>query len=338
VVAALAALLAIVLAAAAEALHARRIARAARLAFGPTRRPRPWASAVPYLRAAAAGALTWGLTTLLLLPPSIHEVDVIPEGEHRHVVLVLDVSPSMRLEDAGPQLDQSRMRRARVLMESFFARVPVEQYRISVVAVYSGAKRVVEDTKDLEVVRNILGDLPMHYAFQPGKTQLFAGLEEAARLAQPWDPRSTVVLVVSDGDTVPASGMPTMPAAVRDVLVVGVGDPRVGKLIDGRQSRQDTTTLRQLAVRLGGVYHDGNTRHLSSETLSLITRTEGEETLARLTLREYALLAAALGALLLALLPLALQRWGAPQLGVPERTPVTEALTGYALSTEGTPS
>ncbi len=52
----------------------------------------------------------------------------------------------------------------------------IEQYLISVVACYNGSKPVVVDTKDMEVVRNILNDLPMHHAFPSGKTDLFSGL------------------------------------------------------------------------------------------------------------------------------------------------------------------
>ena len=180
------------------------------------------------------------------------------DDDYQHVLLVLDVSPSMRLDDAGPDKDSSRMDRARELMESFFERVPIERFRVSVVAFYNGAKPVVVDTSDFEVVRNILGDLPMHYAFRSGRTRLFDGLQEAAQIAAPWEPRSTTLILLTDGDTVPATGMPRMPASVRSVLVVGVGDPRTGKFIDGRQSRQDVSTLRQIATRLGGVYHNGN--------------------------------------------------------------------------------
>ena len=185
----------------------------------------------------------------------------------------------MRLKDAGPNADQSRMKRGADVMESFFQRVPVEIYLMSVVACYNGAKPVVVDTKDLEVVRNIFGDLPMHYAFTAGKTDLFSGLAEAAKIAQPWQPRSTLLLMLSDGDTVPATGMPKMPASIADVLVVGVGDPRTGSFIDGRMSRQDACTLRQIAARLGGIYHDGNQKHLSSELLAQLTVHPAQERL-----------------------------------------------------------
>ena len=303
----------LILAAGAELWHARRCRRVATLAFGPTGRPAPWARTAPLLRVAALGGLTWGLVTLVMLSPKVHKAKVLAPGEYKHVVLVLDVSPSMRLEDAGPKRDASRMKRAREVMQSFFKRVPLEQYRISVVAVYNGAKPVVIDTTDVDVVENILGDLPMHHAFQVGKTDIFSGLDEAAKIARPWNPRSTTVILVSDGDTVPATGMPKMPASVGHVLIVGVGDPVTGKFIDGRQSRQDTSTLRQVAVRLGGTYHNGNEKHLSTDLLKQITMSNAESPLDRLTRREYALAACGLSAAALALLPVFLHfagtRW-----------------------------
>jgi Ca-activated chloride channel family protein len=293
-----------------EWLHQRRVQRVAGLAFGPSNKPRAFARLWPLLRTAAFAALAFGLVSLLQIEPKVHKTGALSESELQHLVLVLDVSPSMRLVDAGPSQQQSRMQRASDVMESFFRRVPVEQYRISVVATYNGAKPVVVDTSDLEVVRNILGDLPMHYAFPSGRTDIFAGLAEAAKIAQPWRPKSTVVALVSDGDSVPALGMPKMPPSVRRVLVVGVGDSTTGKFLDGHLSRQDRSTLRQVAARLSGVYHDGNLQHLSTETLELLTNTSGESALEKLTRREYALIAIAIGAALLALMPVLLHRAG----------------------------
>lgn len=335
---------ALLLGALAELLHARRVRRVARLAFGPRARPAAWARGAPALRALAFGATAWGLVTLAVLKPRTYQVGEsapLREGDWRHALIVLDVSPSMRLVDAGPKKELSRMARARALMESFFDRVPIETYRVSVVAVYNGAKPVVIDTSDFEVVRNILGDLPMHYAFPSGKTRLFDGLEEAARIAAPWNPGSTTLIVISDGDTVPASGMPRMPASVRSTLVIGVGDPQVGKFIDGRQSRQEVATLKQIAARLGGSFHDGNERHLAS---SLIADTTGLEDLGvfeRLTRREYALIATALGAALLALAPLALHflgtnwRPGASQERAGRSAALRRNWTVPTLSTDG---
>jgi Ca-activated chloride channel family protein len=104
--------------------------------------------------------------------------------------------------------------------------------------------------------------------------------------------------------------MPKMPISVAHKLVVGVGDPRQGSFIDGRHSRQEASMLRQIAIRLGGVYHDGNERHVSSNVLSAIAQSGEASAIDQLTKREYALMACALGSLILALLPLALHRWG----------------------------
>ena len=303
----------VILAVAAERLHARRCRRVALLAFGPSTKPAVWARFAPALRVVALAAVGWGLATLLLLEPKKHKAEEIPEGETRHLLLVLDVSPSMRLQDAGPTGKQSRMKRAADLLTSFFERVPIELYRITVVAVYSDAKPVVIETRDLEVVRNILNDLPMHHAFTAGSTDIFAGLHEAAKIAKPWRPGSATLALVSDGDTVPAVGMPKLPASVRNVLIVGVGDPVSGRYIDGHQSRQDASTLRQVAVRLGGVYHNGNDKHLPTDLLREISFAGSKSLVERLTRREYALLATGFGAFALALLPLLLHvagtRW-----------------------------
>jgi len=308
-----AAALALLVTLGAEWLHGRRLRRVGTLVFGPSGRPAPWARSAPALRALAHAALAWGLTTLLLIEPRTHAPSGtlrVEPGKVRHVLVVLDVSPSMQLADAGPEKDRTRMKRAQELLESLFRRVPLELYRISVVAVYNGAKPVVIDTRDFEVVRNILGDLPLQHAFKSGKTRLFDGLREAVETARPWNPRSTTVLLVTDGDTVPAEGMPRMPPSVEEVLVVGVGDPLAGKFIDGRQSRQDVSTLRQIAVRLGGHYWNGNERHLPSTLIGSLTGPATEGVLGQLTRREYALLACALGAALLALLPVLLSHLG----------------------------
>jgi len=302
----------LVLAVLGEWLHNRRVARIAHLAFGPTRKPAWWARGAPTLRVLGAAAAAWGFATLLAVEPKRYSSEgagALGDIEGR-ILLVLDVSPSMRLVDAGPEKKDSRMVRARRLMESFFDRAPIDQNAVSVVAFYTGAKPVVVDTRDIEVVRNILGDLPMHYAFNAGKTQMFDGLEEAAKLAKPWPPRSTTLIIISDGDTVPATGMPRMPASVRSTIVVGVGDAKTGKFIDGRNSRQEVAVLKQVAARLGGSFHDGNERHLASDLIAAAMGREDESVFERLTRREYALIALASGSALLALLPVLLQLAG----------------------------
>jgi Ca-activated chloride channel family protein len=309
-VAQLAALGAALLLALAEVLHARRVRRLAALAFGPARRAAPWTRAVPALRVAAAAGLAWGLTTLLLLPGRAHKPGVRAEHEYRDLLLVLDVSPSMRLADAGPSRRQSRRQRARELLESFFMRAPMELYRTTIVAVYTEARPVVLRTTDPEVVRNILEDLPMEYAFKAGPTDLISGVKAAAQIAGTWRRRTTTLLIVSDGDTIPPTGLPKLPLAIAHVVVVGVGDPQTGKFIAGHLSRQDVSSLRQLATRLNGTYHDGNHKQLSTNLVRQVTLAASSGAHERLTRREYALLAVALGAATLSLLPLLLHLAG----------------------------
>jgi len=294
----------------AEWLHARRVRRLASLAFGPRGRAAVWTVLAPPLRVLAAAAMTWALASLALLPPKTHEAKKTDPKRLRRVILVLDVSPSMKLKDAGPDLTQTRAERASALLQSFFERVPMEQVRLSVVATYTSAKPVVVDTKDVSVVRNILTDLPLSHAFEAGSTNLFSGLTEAARIAHPWPRASTTVVVVSDGDTVPPTGMPEMPPSVNHTVLIGLGDPRAGQFINGRQSRQDAATLKQVAIRLRGVYHDGNQKHLPSELLRDITALEAESAFKKLGRREYALGALAAASFVLAALPAALHLFG----------------------------
>jgi len=202
------------------------------------------------------------------------------------------------------------MVRAREVMESYFRRIPMNEYRVTVLATYTKCLPVVEDTKDLSVVENVLNDLPMHFAFVPGETDLFSGIQGAVDVARGWRPRSTTVVLVSDGDTVPSTGMPKMPPSVADVLVVGVGDPVNGSFLNGRNSRQDVSTLRQIAVRLKGVYHNGNDRHLPTELIQrLTTSANGEETFSW-GVREWALAVLVISALLLNIIPLVLHHFG----------------------------
>jgi Ca-activated chloride channel family protein len=311
-VALLIALAVLIVVLAAELLHARRTQRVARLAFGPSERPRGWVYVAPWLKGLAVGAMVWGLITLLGLEPKVHKATEVPESEMKHLVILLDVSPSMLLEDAGPERNLSRRKRAHAVMQSFFERVQLPEYRTSIIAVYNGAKPVVIDTKDREVVDNILADLPMHYAFKAGNTELFTGLEEVVNIVKDFPPKSTVLMLISDGDTVPASGMPKMPRSVEDVLVIGVGDPLKGVFFNGRQSRQDASTLRQLAIRMGGTYHDGNTKQLSTTLIRSLAKAETKSVFEKLSIREYALVAIGTGAAVYAFLPLLLHFFGTP--------------------------
>lgn len=293
-----------------EALHSRRVRRLRNLVFGPSGRPAKWVAAVPMVRILANTALAWGLTTLLIVDPKVHSGEEMADEDWRHLVLVYDVSPSMFLKDAGVSGDLTRHARARELIESLFERVQIGKFKISVIATYNGAKPVVTDTRDIEVVRHMLSEVDLQWAFKVGKTKLFDGVAEAAKLGKPWRVNSALLVIVSDGDTVPDSGMPELPPSFGGTLVVGVGDHLSGSFIAGQQSRQDESTLRSLAIRLGGEFHNGNRRQVPSDMLSAASDDSRKPLLERLTLREYALFAVLLSAGLIGLLPILLHYLG----------------------------
>ena len=141
-------------------------------------------------------------------------------------------------------------------------------------------------------------------------TNIFSGIHEAARIAAPWERDSTTLLVLSDGDTVPASGMPRLPVSIKDVVLAGVGDARTWKFINGHQSRQEAASLQQIAVRLRGTYHDGNARQLPSDLLRRVTALPEKGVFQKLTRREYALAALGFGAIVSAMLPWLLLGFG----------------------------
>ena len=101
---------AILLALSGEALHRWRCKRLARLAFGPSARPAHWVRLAPVLRATGFGALTWGLLTLIDVEPRVHRDDSLVDDDPRHLLLLLDVSPSMTLKGADPTHVQTRQR------------------------------------------------------------------------------------------------------------------------------------------------------------------------------------------------------------------------------------
>jgi Ca-activated chloride channel family protein len=218
----------------------------------------------------------------------------------------------MQLKDAGVGGQQTRAKRASDVLLSVLERIALEQLRVSVVAFYTSAKPVIVDTFDFDVVRNVVDELPLEMAFDHGKTSLFSGINEAVELAKTWQPGSATLMIVSDGDTIPETGLPPLPRAINQTIILGVGDARAGKFIDGHQSRQDAFTLRQLAARLKGAYFDVNEKHLPSNYLSGLAKILPLRDETQKGWRELALAAVGLGALLLASLPVTVALAGSP--------------------------
>jgi Ca-activated chloride channel family protein len=294
----------------AEWLHAHRVRRVARLALGETERPRRWVRGASPVRVAGMTAAAWGLVTLLHLGSAASGDPAEDRPPIGHLVIALDVSPSMQLVDAGPAGGLSRGGRGREVLRSLLSRLDANRTRVSVIAFYTTARPVVIDTFDQDVVANILDDLPLEHAFAGGKTNLYAAATSAAEIARPWRHGSARLLVVSDGDTLPTAAMPTLPASFADVVIAGVGNPDRGIFIDGHASRQDALALERLALRLGGTYYDVNSRPLPGGVAAAVTASPKREEAVGMDARQLALAVVAVSAVAIAVLPPLLALFG----------------------------
>ena len=206
---------------------------------------------------------------------------------------------------------ESRAIRAGRIVQGVLDRLDASTTRVSLVAFYTEARPVLTATFDKEVVSNVLDGLPMYTAFPSGGTKLIDGVTGAFEVARSWMPETATLLVVSDGDALGKASAPRTPAAIADTIVIGVGDPYRTMPVGGHDSRQDTASLKQLALRLGGTYHQGNEKQVPSaliDELTMVVPRIGDET----GLRELALILSVLGASVLALIGPALSLAGRP--------------------------
>jgi Ca-activated chloride channel family protein len=299
----------LLVAAAGEWLHARRVARIARLAFGPSGRPAVWTKAAPLVRVAGVGLAAWGAAVLAQYDPT--GGDQTPSARaSKQILIALDVSPSMLIKDAGPDVDKvSRSQWAGKVVQGVLDRVDMKDTRITLVAFYTKAMTVLKDSTDKNVIANMFDGLQLHVAFQGGATDLASGVNEALQVARPWARRSTTLIVISDGDAKGIVNTVTLPPAIADTIVIGVGDPFKATIVSGHSSKQETWSLKQLAARLSGYYHEGNRLHLPSQVLrklAMVSPNAGTG----VGLREAALIALGIGCSFVALIGPALMLAG----------------------------
>jgi len=304
-----AALVALLIGVLAEWLHARRVRHLGQLAFGPDARPRSWTAIAPLLRVLSFAGLIWALVVLVAFEGSsrLHESNV---AATRHLMVLLDVSPSMEVQDAGESGAQSRRNRAGALLKSVMERANNDQTRVTMGCFYTDAMLLVKECSDREVIWNFADNLPLHIAFKPGKTSLMKSLNTAGKFVEDFPRKSVTFVVLTDGDTVPDTGLNRMPSAVADLLIVGVGNAGRGSFIDGHLSRQDGASLSQLARRLGGHYHDGNNKQVPSALLRHLTAPDERKDAFQISLRTLAVATLAISAAILCLLPLLLEQFG----------------------------
>ena len=308
---------------AAEWIHLHRIARVAFLAFGSSGRARTWVTFAPVIRVVAAGAVAFGLTVLFLMEPAAIEKEPTHEAS-KHLLVCLDASPSMYVADSGPDGKKKRAVWAGEVIQAILDRLDTETTRVTVFAVYTKSIPVIEETFDMNVVRNLLDGLPLFAAFESGPTRLSSGVNEALTYARKWGPRSATMVVISDGDSEDKIAVRSIPSSIADSIVIGVGDPMRPTMVSGHRSTQDTGSLKSLASKLKGIYHQGNNRHLPSEVLSRLSMVQprlGEG----IGLRELALSSIAIGGCLLTLIGPALMLLGRSSRDLPTVPLLSEA-------------
>ena len=293
----------------AEWLHARRIRAVGRLAFGPAGAAHRWTRTVPALRSLSLAAFTWGLATLLMLKFAPAEGGGNGgRKEATRLVFVADLSPSMYLVDAGRDGKQTRQERMREVVEAILQRVS-GNLRFGVIAFYTDSMPVVMEARDPELVRNVFNGLPVACAMPLGQTDLGQAMNAAVKLVNDFPEGSTRLVICTDGDSVNLVPITPRPKSVKEVFVLGIGNPHKGTFIDGHQSRQEGDTLQTVASALKGTYVDVNERHLPTEALGDLVVTAPLRKRG-LSLGELAVLAMAAGAAVLALIPVALEFFG----------------------------
>ncbi len=325
----LAALVVLLLTLLAEWLHVRRIRAVGRLAFGPAGAAHGWTRVVPWLRPLCLAAFTWGLATLILL-----KLTEKAGGDRKsdsktatRLMFLADLSPSMYLTDAGPEGKQTRQARMREVVDGILQRVS-GNLRFGVIAFWTDSLPVVMEARDPELVRNVFNGLPISYSMPAGQTDLGQALNAAVKLVNDFPEGSTRLIILTDGDSANLVPIAPRPKSVKEVFVLGVGNPHKGTFIDGHLSRQEGDTLREVASAMMGTYVDVNEKHLATSALGdLVVTTALPQR--GMSLEEWAVLAMVLGAAVLALIPVALEFFGSDWKPVrPEREDAARAQEG----------
>jgi len=224
----------------------------------------------------ARWSLLWSLGLFAMAGPRWDFTDMQVFRPGSDLVVLLDISRSMQVEDVQP----SRLGRARQEIFDLINEEP--PIRIGLIAFASTAHVVSPITEDTQTIRNTLPSLSTELVRLQGSRVSFA-LERASQLlaAQPEDSARTILLI-SDGDFDEAE----LVARVRELaasgirlIVVGVGTAGGGPVpaADGSwmvdrerktiESRLNADELRGLARAGNGIYLEADYRGDDTEEI-----------------------------------------------------------------------
>lgn len=264
-------------------------------------------------RSITIAGLCWSLVYLLLSSalqsPLQLGTRADADDDTKQLVLLLDYSPSMLLEDSGEQQLTSRRDQMRSVVSAILDRVG-PHVRYTLICFYTKPLPVVQSAFDKAIVRNVLDDLPIERAMSSGKTDLGGAVAKAIEIARDFEPGSTTLILVTDGDTDSPPIIGELPNAIEQTLLLGVGDTKVGLPIDGHLSRQDGDLLEDLAADMEGQYLNVNQEHVPATAISHLLSSPRSPTRAGWTLTRVAYTLLIALATVYAFLPIAQEYFG----------------------------
>jgi Ca-activated chloride channel family protein len=240
-------------------------------------------SQAKYRRWLALWSLLWCLGTLAMAGPRLGYRDVSLYGPGSSLVILLDLSRSMEVEDVKP----SRLARARQEIEDLLDRS--QGMRVGLIAFASVAHVVAPITEDDETLRHLLPSISTDLVRWQG-SRLSQGLERARRLlsGQPKD-NVRALLLITDGDFAEPGLEKHVDILRREGIplhVLGVGTTSGGPVPSAEGgwirakngqpvvSRLEEQTLEALARAGGGVYRRADFR--DDDTLAILRQVAAE--------------------------------------------------------------
>ncbi|MBD2720637.1 VWA domain-containing protein [Hymenobacter sp. BT189] len=251
------------------------------VAFAPGARPRDWSAALRFLPDVLLGfALCFGIVALAR--PQRTDERVEQSGRGIDLVLALDVSGSMEIEDLRP----NRLEAAKRIAADFLKTRVGD--RLALVAFAGDAYSLAPLTTDYDLLREDLSGLKVGMIANDG-TAIGTALGVATNRLRESTARSRVCILLSDGENNAGSLDPLLAAQLAHafgirIYTIGLGKDGFvpyGKGPDGQQryvqTRLDETTMRQLASAAEGRFFRATDTAGLREVFNQINRLEKSE-------------------------------------------------------------
>lgn len=260
--------IALLVAVVAEGLHLWRCHRLRHLTFRDSRFPWGALATLAAARITGIALAAIGIVWLSAGTASLPNLNsAINPQETDRVIILLDASLSMRLQDAGPSGNQNRGERAADLIRDLLHAEERRLPRTTLMVFAHRATPLAIDTIDWNVLRHAINNRDLSESlFADEETHIATVLQQVCEHVAELPARSTVLMLVTDGDSEDRLDRMELPPSIRDVLVVGIGSD-AGKIIDNSLSRQDAPTLQGIANAMGGQYINANIDPLPADAL-----------------------------------------------------------------------